>query len=106
MESNVKVNFSTYLNFFFSNKGNYFFFSIALILFLITEVIVTIYYRILVDYSNMSEGSSTIFEGSMKQYWMVLCLLVAALFLLSAIKYYLLNISILRSSTTIHNRMI
>ena len=79
---------------------------ITIILFLLSEGILTVYFRFLAQYDNVDNGTSSIFGNNFGAYWGALAALVAGYFIVLVIKYFVLNIAILLSSTSIHEKMI
>jgi ATP-binding cassette, subfamily C (CFTR/MRP), member 4 len=105
-ENDISVNCSTYIEYFFADKINYLLVPIALILFVVTEVAVLIYLRFLGQYEKVQAGISSTFGGDFGLFWGILILLVAVHFILLAVKYFLINMSLVKSNTQIHERMI
>lgn len=75
-------------------------------LFIVSEGITTVYLRFLADFDNVSNGSSSIFNGDFRLYWTTLGGLVVGYFIILVAKYFTLNMAILLSSTSIHEVMI
>lgn len=70
------------------------------------ETIIAFYYRFLAVFDEVVEGKSSLFGGDFNKYWFVLTLTVVVFFIVLVVKTFLLNISILMSSTKIHEGMI
>lgn len=74
--------------------------------FLLSEGIITVYYRFLAEFDHIVAGNSIHFGGDFSHFWSALSLLVFLYFLSLVIKYFMLNSSILISSKSIHEDMI
>jgi len=75
---------------------------ITILLFLITEGILAVFFRFLAMYLLVVEGLPNLFEENFGLYWGVLGLLVGLYFIMSTLKCYCLEISILNSNEQIH----
>ena len=64
------------------------------------------FYRMLADYENVVEGSSSIFQGNFVFYWSMLGGLVVLFFIVLVIKYYCLAVTLLNASEANHLNMI
>ena len=64
------------------------------------------FYRLLAKYDNVVEGKSSFFRGSLGSYWSLLVLITLAYTIILIIEYFLLNICIVNSSGTAHEKMI
>jgi len=71
---------------------------ITILLFLVTEGILTAFFRILAMYLSLEEGLPNPFDQNFGLYWAILALLAALFFIISTIKYYLLYTSILKTN--------
>ena len=97
---------STYLDFFWSTCSNYFLIPIALLLFLVSEGILTFYYRFLADFDNVKGGTSSLFAQNFSFYWSILVILVVLRFFVMVAKYYLTNMALLKASEANHDLMV
>ena len=70
---------------------------LTFLLFLLSEGIITVYYRFLADFDTVKNGTSSIFS-SMSFYWAILAMLIIAFFIALVIKYYTLNIALLKAT--------
>ena len=95
----------SYLRYIVYANGNKLMFAIALLLFLGAEAINTAYFRILAEYDNLIDGRYKDLSDD-KDFWMVLGLLQLGFFIIMIIKYFVLNLVVLRSNETIHENMI
>ena len=75
-------------------------------MFIISEIALVIYARILADYSEVDRGQSIHFGGDFGLYWNVLILIIAFYTVMLLIKFFLLNLCILMASGSIHETMI
>ena len=98
LEKDAKVTFRTYTDFFWETKANYFLIPVTLFLFLISEGIITVFYRFLADFDSVKEGTSGVFGNNFSLYWGILAGLVMFFFIALLIKYYCLNIALLKAS--------
>ena len=105
-EKDAKVTVSTYVDFFWSTFSNYFLIPLALFLFLVSEGIITMFYRFLADFDNIKSGTSSTFGGNFGLYWGILGMLVLLLFIVMLLKYYLINIALLNASEANHDVML
>jgi ATP-binding cassette, subfamily C (CFTR/MRP), member 4 len=64
------------------------------------------YYRLLADFDNVVAGSSSIFEGNLKLYWIILAAILFVLFIILVIKFYSLNMVIINASASVHENMV
>jgi len=71
---------------------------ITILLFLISEGILTAFLRFLAMYILIEEGLSNPFDQNFGLYWGILGLLAALYFIISTIKYYLLYTLILKTN--------
>ena len=81
---------------------NCFLIPFTLILFLVSEGIITVYYRFLADFDSVKNGTSGIFNNNFGLYWGILAALVVLLFIALVIKYYSLNIALLKATEANH----
>ena len=63
-----------------------------------SEGIITVYYRFLADFNSVKEGTSGVFGNNFSLYWGILAALVIFFFIALLIKYYCLNIALLKAS--------
>ena len=101
MEKDVHVSWGTYKDFFYEAPVNCFLIPFTLILFLVSEGIITLYYRFLADFDTVKNGTSSLFS-SFGLYWGILAALVVLLFIALVIKYYCLNIALLKATEANH----
>ena len=71
-----------------------------------SEGIVTVYYRFLADYDNVKAGTSVNFQNNFGLYWGILGLLIVLYSTVLVSKYFSLNITLLKASESIHEKMI
>ena len=106
MEDESPVTTKTYCRFFFFAKKNYIFVPLTFLIFLISEIILAILFRMVAMYDDVSAGTNVFFGGNWGMYEGVLILLVGSALVALIIKYFLLNLVILFSSEKIHERMV
>lgn len=75
-------------------------------LYLGCEVLLVVYYRTLAEFDHVKSGVSPQFAGNFGLFWGVIALVLIVYFLATAIKFYLLSTSILKSTTSLHYRML
>ena len=97
---------TTYKDFFWSTSINYLLIPLTLLLFFMSEGIITIFYRIVADFGNVQEGTSSMFGGNFTLYWSILGGLVVLFFIALVIKYYCLAVTLLNASEANHLNMI
>ena len=97
LEKDAKVTYQTYKDFFWSAPINCVLIPITLILFLVSQGVITVYYRFLADFDSVKNGSSGIFT-SFALYWGLLVAIVVVFFIALLIKYYCLNIALLKAT--------
>ena len=97
---------STYGDFFWSTYSNYFLIPIAIVLFLVSEGIITMFFRFLADFGNVKTGTSSVFCGKFGLYWGILGMLVLMLFIVMLLKYFLINVALLNASEANHDVML
>ena len=73
---------------------------------MLSEGIVTFYYRFLAEFDNVQNGASSFFGGSFLLYWSVLAITLAVLFLVLVLKLYSFNIALINASESVHENMI
>lgn len=105
-EKNAKVTIRTYVDFFWSTSSNYFVIPISILLFVISEGIMTVYYRFLADFNKVKTGTSSIFGDKFGLYWGVLGMLILFLFIVMVLKYFLINKALLNASEANHDIML
>ena len=66
--------------------------------FVLTEVMYIIYFRILSQYDLMKKGEGNTTFERMKDFWMGLGLLIFTYFVLTFVKFFLLNVVVLNSN--------
>jgi len=71
---------------------------LTILLFLISEGILTAFFRFLAMYLSVEEGLPNPFDQNFGLYWGILGLLVGIYFIIVVIKYYCLDISILMAN--------
>lgn len=71
-------------------------------LYLGCEVLLVVYYRTLAEFDHVKSGVSPQFAGNFGLFWGVIALVLVVYFLATAIKFYLLSTSILKSTTSLH----
>jgi ATP-binding cassette, subfamily C (CFTR/MRP), member 4 len=105
-EKNLEVTFNSYSNFFLSSKYNYILIPITFVFFFGSEAILTMYYRFLADFDNVSAGTSSYFIGNFDLYWGIQGLLIGLYFIVIIVKIYMLYSSLLNASAQVHENMI
>ena len=105
-EADAKVKFSTYCIFFLSNKINYCLLPLSLLFYIISELNLTVYFRFLADFPNVSDGTSSIFSGNFTTYWSVLAGVLVLFFFVLLIKFYSLNMAVVYANKSVHEDMI
>ena len=106
LEKDAKVTYSTYKDFFWATSMNYCLIPFTIILFLTSEGIITIFYRFLASFDDVKDGTSGIFGNNFSLFWGILAVLVFLFFIALLIKYYCLNIALLKASEANHENMI
>ena len=96
------MNGKTYITFFFNNKFNWILVPLTIILFILSEVILALFLRLLAEYESVVEGNSYIFRGSLSSFWPFLTLLTLAYTVVLIVELFLLNLCIINSSSTAH----
>ena len=84
---------------------NYFLVPLVLIMFLVAEINLAVFYRLLADYDRVIDMRSHFLNGNQKLYWSILTFMLLVYFLLMIIEYFLLNLCISNSSNTAHKNM-
>ena len=98
---------STYKNYLFFSGKNIPIFTAAVLLFLVTEVINTIYFRILAQYDLVDSGKSAdSWMENYRSFWLCLWMLQIGYFILMVLKYFIINLVILNSNEALHEEMI
>lgn len=95
----------TYLKFFVMNKKNYLLLPLTIILFFLAEGFNAIYFRLLAEFEDLKRGTSLHFEGNFTRFWTVLSIALIIALLLQITKLFMINISILLSNTSAHEKM-
>lgn len=98
LEKDAKVTLDSYKDFFWSHSTNTFLIPFTIAFFLISEGIITVYYRFLADFDDVKNGSSGIFGNNFGMYWGVLVAIVILFFLALMVKYYCLHIALLKAT--------
>ena len=98
LEKDAKVTLDSYKDFFWSHPTNTFLIPFTIAFFLISEGIITVYYRFLADYDDVKDGSSGIFGNNFGMYWGILVAIVILFFLALMVKYYCLHIALLKAT--------
>jgi hypothetical protein len=102
IEQHAKVSMSTYKNFFLAAPANYVVLPITLFLFVLSEGVITVYYRILADFDNVKLGVSSNFGANIGLYWGILAMLAGVYFVVYVIKFYMLYFTLLSASAAVH----
>lgn len=96
----MKVGLHTYTRFFSASTKNYVLFPLTILLFLASELVLAMYYRFLSDYDNIAANNSHYFDSiTFNTFWIILTLLIINYSIILALKYYLINLCIVNSST-------
>ncbi len=66
METQVDVHSDTYFHYFFSNKKNFLLFPLTILFFLVGEIIISVYFRLLAEFEQVKRGTSPHFGGDFK----------------------------------------
>ena len=104
-EKKVKVTAGTYCNYFFNNKANYLLIPLALLLFFLTELVSTFFFKYLALYNEVRDGQNSQFETT-SELWVFTGFLLLGSFLASFIANFLINLAILLSNNSLHDKMI
>ena len=105
-EESVEVTAGTIFNYIFANKVNGFLFPVALLFFLLTEGLNTIFVLFLAGYEDLLSGEHNIFGGDTTVYWGWMGAIQATYFLFLLVKYFLMQLVVLKSNEKIHDDMI
>ena len=104
-ESKVDIAIGTYCNYFFNNKVNYLLIPLTLLLFFLTELISTFFFKYLALYNEVRDGQNSQFETT-SDLWAFTGFLLLGSFLASFIANFLINLVILLSNNSLHDKMI
>ena len=104
-DDNTQVSLSTYCKFFFISKVNYFLIPITVLLFILSEAIIAVYYRFLADIDNIEAGQSLTFISE-AIYWITLASILAILLVVLIIKFYMANLTVITNNSALHDKMI
>lgn len=66
----------------------------------------TVYFRVLADFQNVADGTSSYFGGNFKSYWGFLAGVLVIFLILLVAKLYSLNMVVIYASKTVHENMI
>lgn len=75
-------------------------------MFLFSETIAAVFYRILADFDKVKNGTSSLFGDNIGSFWSSIVLLVFLYFVMVTIKYFALGTSILIAGKNIHEKMV
>ena len=78
----------------------------TIFLFLLSETILALFYRLLANYNYIMLQRGTFFHVDSHMYWNVLVIMLFIFMIILAIKYYLINWCIVNSSNRAHQNMI
>ena len=98
VEKDANVTLSTYSNFFISTPINYFMVPFTLLLFILSEGAIAVYYRFLADFDNVKAGTSSNFGNNFRLYWGIMAMILILFFVVLVIKYYCLNFTLLKAN--------
>ena len=98
VEKDANVTLSTYSNFFISTPINYFMVPFTLLLFIMSEGAIAVYYRFLADFDNVKAGTSSSFGSNFKLYWGIMAMILILFLVILVIKYYCLNYTLLKAN--------
>lgn len=102
----MDVTCSTYKNFLTLSKINYVLFPLAILVFLLSEIINIFYFRFLAGYGDIYQGVHETFGNNDRFYFGILGLLLFNHFLVFIIKYIMLQMVLLYSNEKLHKVMI
>ena len=104
-EARIEVAAKTYCDYFFNSKVNYILIPITLLLFLLTELISTFFFKSLALYNEVKDGQNDQFETT-SELWAWTGFLLLGCFLSSFIANFLINLAVLLSNNRLHDQMI
>ena len=93
----VEVTIGTYRNYFFNNKVNYILIPLTLLLFLLTQLLSTFFFKYLALYDQVKGGQDSQFETT-KELWFFTGLILAGYFLFIFISTALIFLGVLLSN--------
>ena len=105
-EESVEVTAGTIFNYIFANQVNGLLFPVALLLFLFTEGLNTVFFLFLAGYEDVLSGEHDIFGEDATVYWGWMGAIQATYFLFLLVKYFLMQLVVLKSNEKIHDDMI
>ena len=104
-EKDSVITFKAYLSFFFNNKFNFVLVPLTLLLFVLAEILLALFYRSLASYNAATGTGSFLIHGSSIVYWRLLGLMLMVYFMIVVLESIILSLCIVNSSNTAHRNM-
>ena len=106
-EDDVKVTLGSYFKYIFYSRANWLLFPFTVLLFLESEVINTIYFLLLANYSaEVGPDLDRKNFADMNTFWLILGVLQVVYMAVLVVKYFLLTLVCLQSNQHLHHTML